>query len=128
MSFKDLPEEWGLQHTYVFPTYAQSNDKAEAALKKVKKLLKKSEVESHGSMNDGFCGKEMLARNTSPFLCEESCSILGRILRGFLPRLPNLKEELLQKNRFFYDNSKRDATKANVSEYILNSSLNHAAW
>lgn len=71
MIFKDLPEEWGLQHTYVSPTYAQSNDKAGAALKKVKKLLKKSEVESHGSMNVGFCGKEMLARNTSPFLCEE---------------------------------------------------------
>lgn len=45
-AFEDFSQEWGFQHTVSSPTHAQANGKAEAAVKNVKKLLKKC-----GSMN-----------------------------------------------------------------------------
>ena len=59
----DFSQEWGFKHTVSSPTHAQSNSKAEAAVKNVKKLLKKC-----GSINqDNFplsCGKDFLTPTT----------------------------------------------------------------
>ena len=44
--FKTFANEWGFMHTLSSPTRAQSNDKAEAVVKNIKKLLKVWLIES----------------------------------------------------------------------------------
>ena len=74
------------------PTHAQSNGKAEAAVKNVKKLLKKS-----GSMNQDDFWKGMLAIRNTPLSCGKSPAqlLFGRALHDFLPRVPDPKEDFL---------------------------------
>ena len=77
----DVAKEWGFQHTLSSPTHAQSNGKAEAAVKNLKKLIKKC-----GSINEEFWKGMLVIRNTplcsgkSPFQL-----LLGRSLRDSLP-------------------------------------------
>ena len=93
-AFQDYAKEWGFQHTLSSPTHAQSNGKAEAAVKNVKKLLKKC-----GAINDEFW-KGMLAIRNTPLSSGKSPAqlLLGRSLRDSLPRFPNPKEEFLPPN------------------------------
>ena len=61
-AFATFVENWNFIHTVPSPTHAQSNGKAEAAVKNVKKLLKKC-----GPMNDQFW-KGLLAIRNTPLL------------------------------------------------------------
>ena len=106
-AFQDFAKEWGFQHMYAIssPTHAQSDGKAEAALKNVKKLLKKC-----GALNDEFW-KGMLAIRNTPLSSGKSPAqlLLGRSLRDSLPRLPNPKEEFLTpdtRRRILHNKSK----------------------
>jgi hypothetical protein len=83
-AFATFIENWHFTHTISSPTHAQSNGKAEAAVKNVKKLLKKC-----GAMNDQFW-KGMLAIRNTPLLCGKSPAelLLGRTLHDSLPRYP----------------------------------------
>ena len=77
----------------------------EAAVKNVKKLLKK-----FGSINDEFW-KGMLAIRNTPLSCGKSPAqlLLWRSLRDSLPRLPFLTEEVLTpdtRKRILHDKSK----------------------
>ena len=83
-AFEDFAEDWGFQHTRSPPTHAQSNGKAAAAVKNVKKLLKKC-----GSITDDFW-KGMLAIHNTPLsilACAKGPAqlLLGRSLRDSLP-------------------------------------------
>ena len=91
-AFEDFSKEWAFQHTISSPTHAQSNGKAEAAVKNVKNLLKKC-----GSMNHDEFWKGMLAIRNTPLSCGKSPAqlLFGRQLHDFLPRFPNPKEEFL---------------------------------
>ena len=60
-AFEDFSKEWAFQHTVSSPTHAQSNSKAEAAVKNVKNLLKKC-----GSVNHDEFWKGMLAIRNTP--------------------------------------------------------------
>ena len=84
-AFATFVESWNLIHTVSSPTHAQSNGKAEAAVKNIKKLLKKC-----GSMNDQFW-KGLLAIRNTPLLCGKSPAelLLGRTLHDSLPRYPS---------------------------------------
>ena len=104
-AFQDFAKEWGFQHTLSSPTHAQSNGKAEAAVKNVKKLLKKC-----GALNDEFW-KGMLAIRNTPLSSGKSPAqlLLGRFLRESLPRLPNPKQEFLTpdiRRRILHNKSK----------------------
>jgi hypothetical protein len=81
-AFATFVESWDFIHSVSSPTNAQSNGKAEAAVKNVKKLLKKC-----GSMNDQIC-KGLLAIRNFPLLCGKSPAelLLGRTLHDCLPR------------------------------------------
>ena len=81
-AFQDFAKEWGFQHTLSSPTHAQSNGKAEAAIKNVKKLLKKC-----GAINDEFW-RGMLAIRNTPVSSGKSPAqlLLGRSLHDSLPR------------------------------------------
>ena len=83
-AFATFVESWNFIHTVSSPTHAQSNGKAEAAVKNIKKLLKKC-----GSMNDQFW-KGLLAIRNTPLLCGKSPAelLLGRTLHDSLPRYP----------------------------------------
>ena len=83
-AFATFVENWNFIHTVSSPTQAQSNGKAEAAVKNVKKLLKKC-----GSMNDQFW-KALLAIQNTPHLSSKSPAelLLGRTLHDSLPRFP----------------------------------------
>ena len=83
-AFATFVENWNFIHTVSSPTHAQSNGKAEAAVKNVKKLLKKC-----GSMNDQFW-KGLLAIRNTPLLSGKSPAelLLGRTLHDSLPRYP----------------------------------------
>ena len=96
-AFETFAKEWGFTHTLSSPTHAQSNGKAEAAVKNVKKLLKKC-----GSMNDEFW-KGMLAIRNTPLLCGKSPAelMLGRKLRDSLPRY-------LDSDNHFLDNATKE--------------------
>ena len=74
------------------PTHAQSNGKAEAAVKNIKKLLKKC-----GSMMQDYFWKGMLAIRKTPLSCRKSPAqlLFGRALHDFLPRVPDFKEDYL---------------------------------
>ena len=89
-AFQDLGKEWGFQHTLLSPiaTHDQSNGKAEAAVKNVKKMLKKCEAINHEFW------KGMLAIHNTPLSIGKSPAelLLGRSLRDFPPRLPNPKK------------------------------------
>ena len=91
-TFEDFSEEWGFKHTVSSPAHAQSNGKAEAAVKNVKKLLKKC-----GSMNQDDFWKGMLAIRNTPLSCGKSPAqlLFGRALNDFLPRVPYPKEDFL---------------------------------
>ena len=90
-AFQDFAKEWGFQHTLSSPTHAQSNGKAEAAVKNVKKLLKKC-----GALNNEFWKGMLAIRNTLPSSRRSPTQLLlRRSLRDSLPRLPNSKEEFL---------------------------------
>ena len=65
-AFETFTKEWGFTHTLSSPTHAQSNGEAEAAVKNVKKLLKKC-----GLMSDEFW-KGLLAIRNTPLLCGKS--------------------------------------------------------
>ncbi|CAB3997603.1 PREDICTED: uncharacterized protein K02A2.6-like [Paramuricea clavata] len=85
-----LVESWNFIHTVSSPTHAQSNGKAEAAVKNVKKLLKKC-----GSMNDQFW-KGLLAIRNTPLLCGKSPAelLFGRTLHDSLPRYQGRKRKI----------------------------------
>ena len=83
-AFATFVETWKFIHTVSSPTHAQSNGKAEAGVKNVKKLLKK-----YGSMNDQFW-KGLLAIRNTPLLSGKSPAelLLGRKLHDSLPCYP----------------------------------------
>ena len=91
-AFEDFSQEWGFKHTVLSPTHAQSNGKAEAPVKNVKRQLKKC-----GSMNKDDFWKGMLAIRNTPLSCGKSPVqlLFGRVLHDFLPRVPDPKEDFL---------------------------------
>ena len=104
-AFQDFAKEWGFQHTLSSPTQAQPNGKAEAAVKNVKKLLKKC-----GALNNEFW-KGILAIRNTPLSSGKSPAqlLLGSSLRDSFPRLPNPKEEFLTpdtRRRILHNKSK----------------------
>ena len=92
--FETFANEWGFIHTLSSPTHAQSNDKTEAAVKNIKKLLKKC-----GSLNDKSWKGLLAIRNTPLLFCKSPPQrMLGRKLHDSLPRFQNTNSQFLDKS------------------------------
>ena len=83
--FHDFAKEWGFKHTMSTPHYPQSNGHAEAAVKAIKNLLKKSSPS--GQLNsDSFLRGLLEWRNTPGTDGQSPAQILfGRQLRSRIP-------------------------------------------
>ena len=87
-SFQQFLKNWDVYHKKLSAGYAQSNGRAEAAVKTAKRILSDN-IASDGSINNDNVAKAMLQyRNTPlPFLNLSPAQLLfHRELRDFLPR------------------------------------------
>ena len=95
--FRDLAEEWGFMHTMSSsPHYPQSNGHAEAAVKAIKNLLKKSApFDPSGQLDlDTFDRGLLEWRNTpGPDGLSSAQILFGRQLRSFIPTHETSTEE-----------------------------------
>ena len=102
--FVQFCKEWQFIHTVSSPTHAQSNGKAESAVKNVKNLLLKC-----GGMNDAFWHGLLQLRNTPMSHGKSPAELMfGRQLNDHFPRFPHFHET----REKFLD----DVTKERISE------------
>ncbi|XP_066990462.1 uncharacterized protein [Macrobrachium rosenbergii] len=130
--FKVFVKEWGIEHRMSSPGHPQGNGKAEAAVKIVKNMMKKT----HADGKDQYLALLEL-RNTprQDSNLSPAQMMFGRKLRSIIPEIMNNDNPVSQKRetwresiKKYYDKTARDMTPLNEGQPVYYQNPDKKGW